>query len=81
MKYLVFSLAAFMSYFMMFFLPVLLVVFLARWVQSFKPADCANYLNTEYGTDYTAAEIDDAYRRALIEKQLDAIVESVLNAH
>jgi hypothetical protein len=47
--------------------PVLLIAS-ALWTrherEALSAANCAEYLNTEHGTGYTASEIDDAYRRA-----------------
>ena len=45
-------------------------------VRTFDAANCAEYLNTDSGTNYTAQEIDQAFSRAMTfviaEEKLDA---------
>jgi len=43
----------------------------------FNAANCAEYQNTESGTNYTAQEVDDAYRRAKLVMWIDEIQERV----
>jgi hypothetical protein len=67
------TLSSIAAYFLMLLLPLILIAWLrgrdiTRRTQ-FDAANCAQYQNTEYGTNYTAAEIDDAYRRAMEEKK------------
>jgi hypothetical protein len=75
------TLSSIAAYFLMLLLPLILLAWLrgrdiTRRPQ-FDAANCAEYLNTDSGTNYTAAEIDDAFRRAMLGMWIDEVQKRI----
>ncbi len=57
--------------------PALILCHFRQRVQPFDAANCADYLNTDGGTNYTAAEIDAAYKQATEDMRLKNWIDQI----
>jgi hypothetical protein len=75
------TLSALTAYFLVLLLPLILLAWFRHNAMErrtlFDAANCAEYMATEYSTQYTAAEIDAAYRLARLKLRMDEWVDGV----